>query len=83
MIEYSPPPQTCHLSHVMCHVSCVTCHMSHVTCHIIFILFYFYFFLQSGEAYQWRVGYQRGLPRLVLFYFNISKKFGGKFVWVQ
>ena len=39
-------------------MSCVTCHVSHVKCHI---------FLggQSGEAYWWRVCYQRGLPRLV------------------
>ena len=48
---------TCHVSHVMCHVSLVTCHMSHVT---------LFFFGQSGEAYCWRVCYQRGLPRLVL-----------------
>ena len=41
------------------HVSCVTCHKSHVTI-IIFV------FGQSGEAYRWRVCYQRGLPRLVL-----------------
>ena len=32
--------------------------MSHVT-------FFFLFFGQSGEAYRWRVCYQRGLPRLV------------------
>ena len=48
------------MSHVLCHVSCVTCHMSHVTCN-----FFFFFFWQSGEAYRWRVCYQRGLPRLV------------------
>ena len=43
---------------VTCHVSRVTCHMSH--------FFYFYFFFgQNGEAYRWRVCYQRGLPRLV------------------
>ena len=49
------------MSHVMCHVlyhvSRVTCHVSHVT---------FFFYGQSGEAYRWRVCYQRGLPRLVL-----------------
>ena len=38
------------------------CHVSHVTCHIFFIYF---FFGRSGEAYRWRVCYQRGLPRLV------------------
>ena len=72
------PPQMCHMSHVtchiscvMCHVSCVTfhvsrviCHMSHVTCHIFYFIF---FFGQSGEAYRWRVCYQRGLPRLVFW----------------
>ena len=50
---FTPPNKscvTCHMSHVTCHMSHVTCHMSHVT---------------SGEAYQWRVCYQRGLPRLV------------------
>ena len=45
------------MSHVMCHVSHVTCHMSCVT---------FFFFEQSGEAYRWRVCYQRAPPRLVL-----------------
>ena len=44
------------MSRVMCHISRVTCHM-----YFIFILF----FGQSGEAYRWRVCYQRGLPRLV------------------
>ena len=36
-------------------------HVSHVTCHIHL----FFSFLQAGEASQWRVCYQRGLPRLV------------------
>ena len=40
------------------------CHMSRVTCHMSQFFFYF-FFGQSGEAYRWRVCYQRGLPRLV------------------
>ena len=46
-------------SHVTCHVHIyVTCHMSH---------FLFIFFSgKSGEAYRWRVCYQRGLPHLVL-----------------
>ena len=52
MRECSPPPN---MSRVTCYVLRVTCHMSHVT----------FFFGQSGEAYQWRVCYQRGLPRLV------------------
>ena len=43
------------MSCVMCHVSRSTCHMSGVT----------FFFRQSGEAYRWRVCYQRGLPRQV------------------
>ena len=60
----------CHVSrHVSCHVSRVTCHMSHVN------FFFFFFFGQSGEAYRWRVCYQRGLPRLVLlqeyFFFKV------------
>ena len=70
------------MSHVMCHVSRVTCHMSRVTCHLspvtcqkmIFLTFNFFSsFLckkkigQSGGASRWRVCYQRGLPRLVLY----------------
>ena len=43
-------------------LSHVTCDISHVTCHVS--LFFFFFGL-SGEAYRWRVCYQRGLPRLV------------------
>ena len=53
----------CHVSrHMSRHMSRVTCHVSRVTCHI----FFSFFFRQSGEAYRWRVCYQRGLPRLVL-----------------
>ena len=44
----------CQMSDVKCHMSCVTCHMS-----------FFSFFFQSGQASQWKVCYQRGLPRLV------------------
>ena len=56
---------TCHdVSHVTCHVSRVTCHMSHV--------FFCFFFWQSGEAYRWRVCYQRGLPRLVSHHSHIT-----------
>ena len=54
----------CHVSRVTCHMSRVTCHMSHVMCHMSRVTFFF-FFGQSGEAYLWRVCYQRGLPRLV------------------
>ena len=64
------PPQTCHVSHVTCHVSHVMCHMSRVTCHVSHVTCHFFspfFFGQSGEAYRWRVCYQRGLPRLVFF----------------
>ena len=52
-----------HVSHVMCHISYVTSHMSHVMRPVS----HFKFFLQSvGEwECQWRVLYQRGLPRLV------------------
>ena len=52
---------TYHMSRVTCHVSHVTCHMSHF---FFFLFFFFFFFGQSGEAYWWRVCYQRGLPRL-------------------
>ena len=57
---------TCHMSHVTCHMSHVTCHMSHVTCHMSRFIYLFFFFRKIGEAYRWRVCYQRGLPRLVL-----------------
>ena len=53
---------TCHVSRVTCHMSRVTCHMSHVRCH-----FFLFFSGQSGEAYRWRVCYQRVLPGLVFF----------------
>ena len=43
-------------------MSRVTCHVSRVTCHMSLFSFSFG---QSGEAYWWRVCYQRGLPRLV------------------
>ena len=52
------------MSHVTCHVSNVMCHVSHVTCHVSHVTFFFFFCGQSGEAYWWRVYYQRGLPRL-------------------
>ena len=42
--------------------------MSRVTCHIFFLLFFLSFLRQGGEAYRWRVCYQRGLPRLVCPY---------------
>ena len=58
------PPHTCHVSGVTCHVSHVTYHMSRVTCKMPD--FFIFIFLQSGEASQGRVCYQRGLPRLVL-----------------
>ena len=63
MLRECSPPQTCHVSRVTCHMSRVTCHVSHVTCHVSH--FFYFFFLQSGEASQGRVCYQRGLPRLV------------------
>ena len=50
--------------HVMCHMSLVTCHMSQ------FFFFFFSFFGQIGEAYQWRVCYQRALPCLVFLCFH-------------
>ena len=60
------------MSHVTCHVSCVTCHVSHVMCHMPILLFIYFFLGQLGEAYRWRVCYQRGLPRLV--FFHVSTK---------
>ena len=54
---------TCHVPHVMCKVSCVVCHMSCLAC--FFVVVFCCFFGQSGEAYWWRVCYERGLPRLV------------------
>ena len=55
------------LSHVkLINMSRVTCQVSRVTCHVSHVIFLFYFLGgQSGEAYRWRVCYQRGLPRLV------------------
>ena len=47
-------------------MSRVSCHMSRVTCDMSqFFLFIFIFSRTKGEAYQWRVCYQQGLPRLV------------------
>ena len=57
------------MSRVTCHVSCVMCHMSHVT------IFSSSFFGQRGEAYRWRVCYQRGLPRLVFYSFDIEEHY--------
>ena len=63
------------MCHVSRHMSRVTCHMSRVTCHMSHITIFFFFFGQRGEAYWWRVCYQRGLPRLVFKAFmNISSK---------
>ena len=65
------------MSRVTCHVSHVTCHMSRVTCHN-----FLFFFGKSGEAYRWRVCYQRGLPRLVFNLFNFfSGQSGEAYRW--
>ena len=73
----SPQRVMCHVSRVTCNVSRVTCHMSCVTCHI-------FFFLQSGEAYLWRVCYQRGQPRLVSVYghFDVRMPFALFLPWL-
>ena len=82
MREYSPPT-ICHMAHVTCHVSYIICHVSHVMCRVSLVMchvscvtcnyyYYIFFFLQIGGASQWRVCYQRGLPRLVKFW--IRKK---------
>ena len=88
---FTPPKQvtchvscvTCHVSHVTCHMSRVTCHVSHVTCHMShvvkhmsYIYIYFFFFGQFGEAYWWRVCYQRGLLRLFFLCFRMFIIFG-------
>ena len=64
----------------MCHVSHVMCHMSRVTCHNVHVIFFFFLLFsgQSGEAYRWRVCYQRGLPRLVLIYSIHSHNMGSQ-----
>ena len=64
----------CHVSSVMCHVSRVTSHLSHLYI-LFFILFLnvknFYLYILKKKSWtsvgasQWRVCYQRGLPRLV------------------
>ena len=36
---------------------------------VVFVFFFFFFFGQSGGASRWRVCYQQGLPRLVLYSF--------------
>ena len=54
------------MSRVICHMSGLMCHMSRVTYHTFFLSF----FVQSGEAYLWRVSYQRGLRRLVCSMLN-------------
>ena len=55
----------------MCHMSGVMCHMSGVRCQVSGV---------SDGASRWRVGYQRGLPHLVLsvlayFAFLVKKEF--------
>ena len=62
----------CHVSRVMCQVSPVIFHMSHVKKNLknkeIKIKLYPSEKIgQSDRASQWRVCYQRGLPRLVFF----------------
>ena len=60
----------------MCHLSHVTCHMSHVTCHVSHVTFFLLLFSGLfGEAYRWRVCYQRGLPRLVSIDLKSSQNF--------
>ena len=59
-----------HLLCVRCHMSPVMCHMSRVPCPITCVTnIYIYIFVWTiYEARQWRVCYQRGLPRLVIYY---------------
>ena len=72
---FTPP----NMSYVMCHV---TRQVSHVMCHMSHVIFFF--FRQSGEAYRWRVCYQRGLPRLVTQGIPIAGKvIHSKLAWVR
>ena len=50
----------------------MSCFMCHVSCVILFYLNFLYLFGQSGEASWWRVSYQQGLPRLVVFDMGIA-----------
>ena len=68
---HPPPCVTCHMSHI----KCVTCNMSWVMCPnnlsgVTWKVSYVTFFFFSVGASLWRVCYQRGLPRLVLFIFT-------------
>ena len=71
----------CHVLSVMCHVSRVMCHVSPLTSHLSYAnKKKFTLFLhthtqkcistlkngQNNVASRWRVGYQRGIPCLVL-----------------
>ena len=64
----------------MCHVSLVTCHVSPVTCNVsnVFVFLVLFFISkkigQCDGASQWRVCYQRGLPRLVFNCQPLSKQ---------
>ena len=46
-------------------MSSVRCQVSRVMCQVSHVIFFFFFFGQSGGASRWRVCYQGGLPRLV------------------
>ena len=74
------PPTTCQMSHVTCHMSRVPCLVSHVMRHMSHF-FSFFSFRQSGEAYQWRVCYQWGLPCLVFLWWR--KQIWHQEIWIK
>ena len=51
--------------HVTCHMSRVRSNTAHVMCPLLHFFLIVFLFVQSGEAYQWRLFYQWDLPRLV------------------
>ena len=76
------PTTMCHMSCVKCQVSHVRCQVSGVKCHNIYIyMFFCVFFLQSSGAFQWRVYYQRGLPRLVFLHIPFISRLIDKYLF--
>ena len=58
-------------------MSGVTCHVSGVKCQCFLNVF---FCCQSGDASRWRVCYQRGLPRQVMFKYDCGQIFNAFFL---
>ena len=67
-----PPHLSCVNSGVWCNVSGVTYHVSGVTGHMSYVICHMSLFcVQSIEASQWRVCYQRGVP--CLFFWHLGQ----------